>query len=357
MRKSRVGQAEAQVQQSRAAFEAAKANVETTRANILEAFAAIARGEAEFERWGAEVERGRKLLTLGKVYDQQTLDEVVFQKKAAHAAWEQAKAKHLSAKAAALESEAKRDKAAADVDAAKKSKNVAEADRDQAKVWFDFREIRAPYAGVVTLRNVHTGHFLQASSSGSTNKSAEPIFNMVRMDRLRIAVQVPEYDAPLVKDGAEAAITFQGLKDEEIVGKVTRNTDVLDNEARTLKVEIHLENVRLADGKWKLRPGMYVNSAIKVETPKVWTLPTDAVFTDGEKSYCFVVDQGKAVKTAIQVGVKNDAFVEVMRKQARQVQAKDRPAWEEFTGREQVVAANPESLIDGQVVTVAAGQK
>jgi RND family efflux transporter MFP subunit len=356
---ARVGQAEAQVQQSRAAYEAAKANVETTKANILEAFAAIARGEADYERWGAEVERGRKLLTLGKVYDQQTLDEVVYQKKAAHAAWEQAKYKHLSAKAATLESEAKRDKAAADVESAQQSKHVAEADRDQAKVWFDFREIRAPYDGVITLRNVHTGHFLQASSSGSTNKSAEPIFNMVRMDVLRIAVQVPEYDAPLVKDGAEAAIIFQGLKDEEIVGKVTRNTDVLDNEARTLKVEIHLTNIRLADGKWKLRPGMYVNSSIKVETPKVWTLPTDAVFTDGENSYCFVVDQekGKAMKTAIQIGVKNDSFVEVMRKQARQPQAKDRPAWEDFTGREQVVAANPESLLDGQVVTVAAGQK
>ena len=89
---------------------------------------------------------------------------------------------------------------------------------------------------------------------------------MVSMDVLRITVQVPEYDAPLVKDGAEAVITFQGLKDEEIAGKVTRNTDVLDNEARTLKVEIHLPNYRLPDGKWKLRPGMYVNAAINVET-------------------------------------------------------------------------------------------
>ena len=70
----------------------------------------------------------------------------------------------------------------ADVAAAKESLLVAKADRDQAKVWFDYREIRAPYDGVVTLRNVHTGHFLQASSSGSTNKSAEPIFNVVRMD-------------------------------------------------------------------------------------------------------------------------------------------------------------------------------
>ena len=299
-----------------AALEAAKANIETAKANVLEAFAAIARGEAEYERWSAEVERGKRLLTLGKVYDQQSLDEVTFQRKAAHAHWEQAKAKHLSAKAAAVESEAKRDKATADVESASQSKRVAEADRDQAKVWYDFREIRAPYDGVVTLRNVHPGHFLQASSSGSTNKSAEPIFNVVNMKVIRIAVQVPEYDAPLVKDGAEAVIAFQGLKDEEIVGQVTRTTDVLDNEARTLKVEIHLPTVRLPDGKWRLRPGMYVNAAIQVETPKVWTLPTDAVFTDGDKSYCFIVDKEKGqltLKTAVQIGVKNDLVVEVMK--------------------------------------------
>ncbi len=351
---ARVSQAEAQVKQAVATFEAAKANVETTKANVLEAYAAIARGEAEYKRWTAELERGKRLQT-GLVYDKQTLDEVTFQKEAAHAGWEQAKAKHVSSEASALESVARRDKAEADVIAAEESLRVAKADRDQSKVWFDYRVIRAPYDCVVTQRNVHTGHFLQVSSSGSTNKSAEPIFNVVRMDILRINVQVPEHDAPLVKAGDQAAITFQGLKDEQIIGKVTRTTDVLDMEAHTLRVEIWLHNTRLPNGKWKLMPGMYVNSAIKVETPKVWTLPTDAVFTDGEKSYCFIVDQetGKAMKTALQIGVKNDSLAEVMKKQVRSQRAKNQ-AWEDFTGLERIVAANPESLIDGQVVTVAA---
>jgi HlyD family secretion protein len=348
-KEARVGQAAAQVAQAVASYEAAKANVETAKANVLEAFATIARGEAEYKRWSAEVKRGEKLMT-GIVYDKQTLDEVTYQKEAAHAGWEQAKAKYLATKAGALESESRRDKAKADVEAAKENLLVAQADRDQAQVWLDYRDIKAPYDGVVTQRNVHTGHFLQTSSSGTTNKAAEPIFNMVDMNTVRIAVQVPEYDAPLVKDGATAVVRFQGLKDEEIVGKVTRNSDVLDNEARTLKVEIHLSN---ADRK--LRPGMYVNVAIKVETPKVWTLPIDAVFTDGEKSYCFLVDQetGKASKTALKIGVRNDASVEILKKQSKSKEAKDR-TWEDLTGLEQVVAANPESLIDGQEVTVAA---
>jgi HlyD family secretion protein len=351
-KEARVGQASAQVKQADASYEAAKANVKTTEAMV-------ARSEAEYKRWTSELKRGEKLAT-GLVYDKQTLDEVLYQKEAANAGWEQAKA-------GVKESEARRDKAKADVDAARESLLVAQADRDQAQVWLNYRDIRAPYDGVITLRTVHTGHFLQTSSSGSTNKSAEPIFNIVRPDILRITVQVPEYDAPLVKEGAKAVVRFQGLKDEEIAGKVTRTTEILDNEARTLKVEIHLPNpdrklrpgmkadAVIKDADRKLRPGMYVNVAIKVETPKVWTLPGDAIFTDGEKSYCFIVDQekGKAIKTALKTGVRNDSLVEVLKKQARSEHAKDQ-AWEDVTGSELIVAANPESLIDGQEVTVAA---
>lgn len=348
---ARADQADAVLRQTRAAFAAAKANVQTAKANVSEAFAAIARGEAEYARWEKEVKRNEKLRT-NLVGDNQTIDEVVYQMKAAHAGWKQAEAKHLAAQAAATESEARRDKAEADIKAAEESKRVAEADRDQAKVWYDYATVRAPYDGIVTQRNIHPGAFLQASSSGSTNKSAEPLFNMVNMKKLRINVQIPEYDAALVKDGDEVAIAFQGLKDETISGKVTRATEALNEDARTLRVEIHIDNVRLPNGNWRFRPGMYGNAAIKVATQPVWTLPNGAVYTDGERSFCFIVDEssGHAMKTALQLGIKNDTLVEVLKKQSR---SPENQLWEDFTGKERIVAANPESLLDGQAVTVS----
>jgi HlyD family secretion protein len=206
----------------------------------------------------------------------------------------------------------------------------------------------------VTLRNVHTGHFLQVSSSGSTNKSAEPLFNVVRVDKVRVNVQVPEYDAPLVKEGAAAVVTFWALKGQEFAGKVTRFTELLDDQARTLRVEIHLPN----PGE-HLLPGMYVNAAIKTEQTGAMTLPAEAVFTDGEHRYCFVVDPQtkKAVLTAVQVGVSNDELVQVLKKQTRSAQAHGQGRWEDFTGNEWVVSSNPESLIDGQAVTATAPAK
>ena len=349
---ARAEQAMAQVKQAAEGLEAARANVETAKASILDMAAAIAKADAEQLRWQTEYERGQKFLA-EKVYDKQTLDEVLYQWRAALAGREQAKAKHQFAKAALIESQARAKKAAADLEAAESSVKVAAADRDQAKVWYDYRNIRAPYAGVITQRNVHPGQFLQVSSSGSTNKSAEPLFNLVNLKVLRITVQVPEYDASLVKAdfdaptvkgyGSPAVVTFQGLNDREIKGRVTRKADLLDNQSRTMKVEIFLQN----QGE-KLLPGMYVNAAIHVVVPDTWTLPVDAVFTDGEKTYCFIVEGGKAVKTALQTGVRNDFLVEILRKRSH-----ERHEWVAVTGGEQVVSANPESLIDGQNVTIA----
>jgi HlyD family secretion protein len=344
---ARVEQAAAQIDQAKESWEAAKANVETAKAQVGVAKAGVDRAEAEYQRWQAEFDRGKKMLA-GSVYDKQSLDVVLYQMQAQDAARAQAKENLLSTLAVKTESEAKSKKAAADVQATLASKKVAEADRDQTKVWYDYREIRAPFDGVVTLRNVHTGHFLQVAATGNTNKSADALFNVVRVDKVRVNVQVPEYDAPLVKEGAAAVITFWALKGEEFAGTVTRFTEVLDDQARTLRVEIHLPN----PGE-RLLPGMYVNAAIKTEQAGAMTLPAEAIFTDGENRYCFVVDPQtkKAVLTAVRVGVSNDELVQVLKKQTKSGQ------WEDFTGNEWVVSSNPESLIDGQVVTATTETK
>jgi HlyD family secretion protein len=343
---ARAEQAEAQIKQARANLDAAKANVDTAKAHLVEADAGIPRAEAEYKRWVAEVERSKKLLS-SAVYDQQNLDVVTYQMQVADAVRTQAKAKQMSAKAALVESQAKQVKAAADVEAAEASLGVMKADRDQAQVWLDYRNLTAPYDGVVTLRAVHTGAFVTAASSGSTNKAAEPLFTMMRTDKMRVVIQVPEYDAPLVHYGSDAVIRFQALNDKEIRGKVTRTADTLDPQARTLRVEVHLPNP-----DEKLVPAMYVNAAISADVPDALTLPVEAIYTDGEMTYCFILQNGKAIRTAIKVGVSNDRIVEVLKKQVRSPQDHAQNQWIDFTGNEAIVANNPESLIDGQAVTV-----
>ncbi len=240
-KEARVRQAVAEVTQAEQGLGAATANVDTAAAQIREAKAGVKQAEADFLRRQTEYTRGKDLLKK-RVYDEQNLTEVLNQLQQAEAGREKARARVLSFDAALIESKARRSKAEADVDAAKAKLQVAQADRDQNAAWLDYRNIRAPFDGVVTQRNVHTGHFLQSSSSGSTNKSAEPQFVVMRMDIMRITVQIPEYDAVLVKQGMPALVRFQAFNNKEILGQVTRSTWSFDDHARTLRVEIHLRN-------------------------------------------------------------------------------------------------------------------
>jgi HlyD family secretion protein len=353
LKDARVVQAKADLVQAREQLNAANANIDTVAAQVKEAEAGITRVEAEVKRWDGEYYRAKDLYGK-KVYDKATMDESQHQMEASRAGLDQVKAKYLSMKAAYIESVAKRDKAKADVDAAKAKVDVCEADDREYAAWLDYQNIRAPYDGVITERIIHTGHFVTPSSSdgsmGSSKpdgntKTSRPLFNMVRMDIMRITIQVPECDAVLVKNGTPATVTFQGLLDKEVSAKVTRFSWSLDDHARTLCVEIHLRNP-----EEELRPGMYAYASIMAELPGARVVPAEAVVDDGDRLYCCVVENGKVVRTVVKTGYRTDTLVQLLKKQVRPGDAAGRARWLDFTGKEAIVARNPKALIDGQSV-------
>ena len=254
--------------------------------------------------------RAHKLQGEG-VFDKQTGDEAKNQFEQANAGLQKANAKLNSSQAALNESKARRDKAAADVDAARAKLQVAEAEKEVSAAWLEYRIIRAPFDGIVTMRNVNTGAFLQSSSSGSTNKAAKPLFVVMRTDVMRVTSQIPEYDAVLVKEGLPARIHFQALPGREFPAQVTLTTWSFDKQARTLLAECHLPNP-----KEELRPGMYANVVITAKLSDVLTLPSESLMNDGDRTYCFVVEKGKAIRTAVQTGVRAGKVTQVVKKQA-----------------------------------------
>ncbi len=194
-KEARIRQAEAEVTQARENLNAATANVQTSDALVKEADAGVHQSEAECKRWRAEWERAKKLLDKN-VFDTQTLEEALNQLQQSEANLERSKARVTSAQAHLIESKAKESKARADIDAAKAKADVAVADRDWAASMLDYRNIRAPYDGIITQRNVHTDHFVQPSSSGTNNRGAEPLFVIMRIDKVRVTVQVCRSPTP-----------------------------------------------------------------------------------------------------------------------------------------------------------------
>lgn len=337
-----IAQAEAEVKQSEAAVEAAKANLKTAEAMVEEAKAGRKRALANHNRWQSEYKRVQDLVAR-KVLDQQVHDETLNQFEAAQAAREEVEAKVLSAEAARDESKAKRDKAEADVGAAKARRQVAQADRDRMAALVDYAKVRAPYNGIVVRRHIDTGHFLQPATSGK----GEPLFVVINLEPLRIYVDVPEADAVGVADGAAARVRVQALGGQEFDGVVKRSSWSLDPHTRTLRTEI-----QLTPHEGKLRPGMYAYARITIETPNVLTLPASALVTQNEQTFCFLVENGKAARTPVKIGMKDGQSVEVLKKQVKPSEAGKEAAWVDFTRAEEVVERDAKALTDGQAVSV-----
>jgi HlyD family secretion protein len=320
LKKAKVRQAEADVEQAEKAVASAEANIGTMEAAVVEA-------KALKERWESESNRFASLTKSGTI-DEQSRDEALNQYKAS-------RARVLSTEAAVRKAKADRDKALADVQAMQARVDVAKADALEAEAMLGYAKIRAPYDGVVTLRKVNTGNFVQPAGG-----SGDWLFKVARLDPVRVVVAVPEADAELVKEKAEAKITIQALSGPTLTGTVARTSWALEPGARTLRAEIDLPN---KDGR--LRPGMYVYAQIINQLPDGWTLPTSAVAKQGNATVCFLIEGGKAVRMPVQVGRSDGQRVEVLKRQ----KADSPSVWEEFTGNE-AVASRAAGLTDGQAV-------
>ncbi len=344
-KEARVVQAKAGVQQAKKTLAAAAANVNSAKAQVREAQAGRQVAQAEYERFKLQHSR---LEGATGVVQKDAVDEARFRRDAAGATVVQAEAKIKSAEALQFESEAKRDKAEADITAAEANLEVVKADRDQTKALLGYAKIPAPFDGIVTRRSVDKGHFVQpAASSGSRG---EPLFEVVQKDIMRVFVDVPEADAVLVHRGDPVRVHVQALRGQDFKGEITRTSWSLDTKTRTLRAEIDLRNP-----EEKLRPGMYAYATITAAKANVWRLPATAVVTRGERSFCYRVENGRAVRMLVQVGTRDGQHVEVWKKQSKTPKPGEEAVLEDFTGSEEIVGSNAATLTDGQAVNT--GQK
>src|SRR5262249_16670523 len=140
------------------------------------------------------------------------------------------------------------------------------------------------------------------------------------------------------------------LKSYQFTGKVDRTSWSLDRTARTLLAEVDV-----SDSGGKLRPGMYAYATITAERPNLMTLPASAVVTEGDvtqgyRTFCFIVENGKAWRTPIEIGVRDSQRIEVLKKRKRPGESGEKESWQDFTGDEDVVQKDLSALHDGQTV-------
>jgi HlyD family secretion protein len=334
-----VERAQAEVEQSKKLAEIAEANVVVADAQIVEAKASVKRTQANFKRWESEATRVAEMVR-SKALDVQTGAETENQLRSAEAARDEAQARVIVAEKGAVKAAAELGKAKQDVKAAEAKRKVADAEAARLRSLLEYRYLRAPFTGVVSRRGIDTGHFVQPAGAGKS----DALFTVVRLDTVRVPVDVPEADAALVTKGAKASVRIPAMAGAEFTGQVNRTAEALDPGSRTLRVEIDLPNPDR-----KLRPGQYAYVRITAEMPPAWVLPANAVVKQADQTVCFLFRDGKATRLSIQPGRTDGTWTEVMRKQ----KAGAPGAWEDWTGQEGVLSGPTGTLTDGQAVEIA----
>ena len=173
-------------------------------------------------------------------------------------------------------SEQEREQKHADYDSAEASLKSAEADvtLDQARVnqymaMSEFKQVTAPYDGVVSQRDIDIGNLVTAGSTSSTT----PLYVMTQNDPMRVFVEVPQSAAADLMEGRiPVDVQVPGNEGRTYAGSVTRTAQAINQQARTLRVEVDIPNAQQG-----LVPGMYVKVGFNLQPKGLVQIPAAAL--------------------------------------------------------------------------------
>jgi RND family efflux transporter MFP subunit len=235
------------------------------------------------------------------------LDEATMKRDSAKAELAAASAAITAAYADVTVESAKETAAKANAKAVRADTEVAATQLKEMGVMIRYATLKAPFAGVVTQRQIDIGDLVDsASNSGDRN----PLMVLHQIDKVRVHIPVPESDAVMVSRGDAITLTFPSFTGETINASVTRVTQSLDPQTRTMMVEAEIENV---DGK--LMPGMFGQATIALGNKIAANmLPARSVRFDGTgNAFVYVVNEDETVEVvAIETGIDDGRSIEVV---------------------------------------------
>jgi HlyD family secretion protein len=247
-----------------------------------------------------ELDRIQGLVKRGDV-EQRIVDESADRYASAHSAIKRARSQVLVANGVLAEARARIAEAKADLVEARSNLNIAESGLHSAEIVAGYTKIDAPFDGIVTRRNFQVGDLVRSPNAGNV----KPIVTVVQTQRMRVVVDVPEDDAPLLDEGDRAKVRIGGLGARAVYqGQIARPAYALDPVERTVRAEIDLPNT---DGR--LRPGESgIVTIVLAVKENVLTIPGSAIAAEDADgmTVCYRAVAGRAVRSRIRIGDRDD---------------------------------------------------
>ena len=199
-------------------------------------------------------------------------------------------------------------------DGAVASQGSAEANLRRLAQLQEFKRVVAPFAGVITARNVDPGALVGTAGGVSevlpagSGSAAGSLFTVAQTDTLSVYVTVPEDYAAAVAVGKAAIVTVPALLGDTLRGRVARTAGSLDATSRTLLTEVQVANPRGV-----FLPGMYadVRLTLGAGAPPLSVPATALVIRDGPPQVVIVDADSTVHYRTISIGRDHGSWVEV----------------------------------------------
>jgi RND family efflux transporter MFP subunit len=184
--------------------------------------------------------------------------------------------------------------------------------------------VRAPFAGLIAERHVSVGRFM---------KKGDRIATLVRIDPLRVELNIPEGAVAAVRTGQKVSFAVQTYPDRRFEGAIAYVGPSVKADSRALVVEAIVPNP-----KGTLRPGLFATASIELPaaTPSLM-IPSSAIRAEGGVAKLFIAKGDRAEVRIVHLGREAGGLVEILRGLRQGERVIDRPS---------------ESLLDGAPIAV-----
>ena len=181
---------------------------------------------------------------------------------------------------------------------AREAHKKATAQRQENEARFSKTEIRAPFDGIVGLRQVSAGAYL---------KAGEDIVRLDKIDAMKLDFRVPEIYLGRIRRDQPVAVRVDAFPGEQFPGRVYAVETTVDDKTRTVLLRGRVDNKGA-----KLRPGMFARVTLALGTnDKAVLVPEQAIVPRGNQNFVFRVVDGRAALTEVALGSRTPGQVEI----------------------------------------------
>ena len=182
---------------------------------------------------------------------------------------------------------------------------AAKADVEKDQTLVDYTRITAPFDGVITHRYADPGALIQAGTASQT--ASLPLVRLSDNYRLRLDFPVSVGYVKDIQTGDPVEVLVESLGGRRFIGTISRCTDRVNEDTRTMTTEIEVPNPKL-----ELVPGMYATVVLKVEKRAgALAIPIEAVSSDKNATVYVINRQQQIEERPVTLGLQTPTRYEV----------------------------------------------